>query len=290
MKTVSNPVSDLAIPPLSRWKPPGIVVIVAGLIAITLLFSAIAAPWLSTHSPTQLDLAHRLEGPSLVHFFGTDELGRDLFSRVLFGARVSLGVSVGVVVTGFLLGISIGSASGLIGGWFDTVLMRLMDTIMAIPPLILAMALAAALGPGLINALIALLIVQIPGYVRLARAQALGLANRPFVESALLSGGSRAHILVNHIIPNAAPPLIVQATLDIGGVMLASAALGFIGLGAQPPIPEWGALIATGQQFAKGHWWYPLFPGFAILFAALAFNILGDELRDRLDPKRGSND
>lgn len=258
----------------------GAALLLAGIVALLAL-----GPFLLTHDPVTMDLAHRLQPPSAQHLMGTDELGRDLFARLVHGGRVSLGLAVAVVALGLSLGSLIGLWAALLGGWVEGVLMRIVDVMLALPPLVLALALAAALGPGLVNAMLALVVVSVPTYVRLARAQGLRLVQLGYLESARLSGASTGYLLRVHLLPNASGPLLVQGTLDVAGVMLAAAALGFIGLGAQPPTPEWGGLIATGQQYAKAAWWYPVVPGAAILLCSLAFNVLGDALRDRLDPK-----
>jgi peptide/nickel transport system permease protein len=257
----------------------------AAVVLLAVLLTVVVGPLLMNRGPTTMDLAHRLQAPSAQHWFGTDELGRDLWSRVVHGGGISLGMALGVVGVGMGLGAGLGLWCGLVGGRVEAVLMRVVDVMLALPPLVLAMALASALGPGLGNAMLALVIVSVPSYVRLARAQALQLRSRAYLEAALLAGASVAYRLRVHVLPNAMGPLIVQGTLDVSGVMLASAALGFIGLGAQPPTPEWGGLIASGQQFIKTAWWYPTLPGLAILLCALSCNVLGDALRDRLDPK-----
>jgi peptide/nickel transport system permease protein len=254
-------------------------------VLLAVLLTLALGPLFISHSPTALDLTHRLRPPSAEHWFGTDELGRDLWARVVHGGRISLGMAFGVVAVGMATGATLGLWCGLVGGWVEAVLMRVVDVMLALPPLVLAMALAAALGPGLINAMLVLVIVSVPTYVRLARAQALQLRSRGYLEAALLAGAGVGYRLREHVLPNATGPLLVQGTLDVSGVMLASAALGFIGLGAQPPTPEWGGLIATGQQFVKTAWWYPTLPGLAILLCALSCNVLGDALRDRLDPR-----
>jgi peptide/nickel transport system permease protein len=242
-------------------------------------------PALINHNPNAMHLTQRLQPPSAAYWFGTDELGRDLLSRVVHGGRISMGIAFAVVALSLTIGSALGLWSGLVGGIADAIIMRSVDVVLAVPSLVLAMALAAALGPGLANAMFALVVVSIPTYVRLARAQALRLRNSAYLEAAWLSGGSVAYRLRHHLVPNARGPLLVQATLDVSAVMLATAALGFIGLGAQPPTPEWGGLIAAGQVFVRTAWWYPLIPGLAILVCALSCNLLGDALRDRLDPK-----
>lgn len=258
---------------------------VAFVLISAVIFAVVFGPLLLSTDPTTMNLSSRFSPPSSAFWLGSDELGRDLLARLLYGGRISLGMSVGVVATGLFIGVTIGLWCGLVQGWWDTVVMRFIDVMLALPPLVLAMALAAALGPGLFNAMLALVIVSIPTYVRFARAQALQLRGQSYLHSARLAGASETYLLRVHVLPNSIGPLIVQGTMDVAGVMLASAALGFIGLGAQPPTPEWGGLISTGQQFVKQAWWYPLMPGLAILFCAICCNILGDSIRDRLDPK-----
>ena len=222
---------------------------------------------------------------SLEHPFGTDEVGRDLFSRVIYGSRASVGIGLAIVAISMTIGTSIGAFSGLAGGRTDTVIMRVMDVLLSFPPLVMAMALAAALGPSLFNAMLAIAVVRIPFYVRLARGQALALRERPYVRAAVTFGARPLGIVRRHILPNALAPIIVQSTLDIGLAILTASALSFIGLGAQQPTAEWGAMVSTGRQFLLDQWWYPTFPGLAILVTASGFNLLGDGLRDLLDPR-----
>jgi peptide/nickel transport system permease protein len=268
-----------------EWRRASGLARAAALTLATVVLVLALGPLLVSHAPTAMDLSNRLQAPSSRHWFGTDELGRDLWSRVVHGGGISLGMSLGVVALGLGLGTLVGLWGGLVGGRIEAVMMRIVDVMLALPPLVLAMALAAARGPGLGNAMLALVVVTVPTYVRLARAQALQLRSRGYLEAAQLAGASLGYRLRVHVLPNAMGPLIVQGTLDVSGVMLASAALGFIGLGAQPPTPEWGSLIASGQHFVKSAWWYPSLPGLAILLCALSCNVLGDALRDRLDPK-----
>lgn len=258
----------------------------AGLVIILLvLFIMGAAPWIAPYNPDKLDLLHRLAPPSFAHFFGTDEVGRDLFSRVIWGARTSVTVGLAIVAISMVFGTVIGAFSGLVGGRLDTMIMRFMDVVLSFPSFVMAMALAAALGPNLINAMLAIAVVRIPFYVRLARGQALSLRSKPYVKAAMSFGAPRVQIMRRHIMPNAMAPIIVQATLDIGLAILTASALSFIGLGAQQPTAEWGAMVATGRDYLLDRWWYPTFPGMAILVTAVGFNLLGDGLRDLFDPK-----
>lgn len=254
-------------------------------IIVLVLFIMVAAPWIAPYNPDRLDLSHRLAAPSLTHFFGTDEVGRDLFSRVIWGARTSVTVGLAIVAISMGFGTVIGAFSGLVGGRTDTLIMRFMDVVLSFPSFVMAMALAAALGPNLINAMLAIAVVRIPFYVRLARGQALSLRTKPYVKAAMSFGAPRLQIMRRHIMPNAMAPIIVQATLDIGLAILTASALSFIGLGAQQPTAEWGAMVATGRDYLLDQWWYPTFPGFAILITAVGFNLLGDGLRDMFDPR-----
>lgn len=256
-------------------------------IVVALLLFALIGPLLTSYAPDAIALPDRLQPPGWQHWMGTDELGRDLFSRIAHGARPSLLAAIIIVAATILLGTLIGGLAGIFGGWVETIVMRIVDVMLAVPPLVLAMALAAALGPSLINALIALLVVRLPFFVRLARGQTIGLMTRGYVEAAALAGAGRLYLLRHHIAPNLAGIMLIQGLSDIAGVILAAAALGFIGLGAQPPSPEWGALVATGRSFALDAWWYGVFPGAALLLAAIGFNLLGDWARDLLDPRTG---
>lgn len=258
-----------------------------GLLLIFLMCAAaLLAPVLTGHDPDVIDLGSRLLPPSAQHFFGTDEVGRDLFSRVLYGGRQSIGVGIFVAFMASIIGSVIGCFSGIIGRTIDTIIMRLMDIVLSVPSLVLTMALAAALGPSLFNAMIAITIVRIPYYVRLARGQTLSIREMAYVRAAQTFGAGKAHIVRWHVFRNALPPVIVQMTLDIGNAILMAAALGFIGLGAQQPTAEWGAMIASGRNFLLDQWWYSTFPGVAILITAIGFNLVGDGVRDMLDPKQ----
>jgi len=259
----------------------------AGLaITLLVLLCMAFAPWLATHDPNALNLAQRLAEPSAAHWFGTDEVGRDLFSRVLYGSQQSVGVGLFVAFASCLIGGLLGCMSGVIGGRFDGLMMRLMDIMLSVPSLVLIMALAAALGPSLFNAMLAITLVRIPFYVRLARGQALSIRQMGYVKAAQTFGAGRWHIVLWHVARNAMPPLLVQLSLDIGSAILMASALGFIGLGAQQPTAEWGAMVATGRNYILDQWWYSTFPGLAILITATGFNLLGDGVRDLLDPRQ----
>jgi len=246
---------------------------------------AVGARWIALQDPLAQDLAHRLAGPSPSHPFGTDSLGRDIFSRVSYGARISVLSGVAVVAAATAFGIAAGTVAGWNGGWWDDVLMRLTDMFLAFPALILAMAISAILRPSLTNALLAIAITSWPAYGRLMRAQVLSLRARDYIEAARAQGATETTIIVRHLVPNAIAPLLVQATLDVGGIILTTAGLSFIGFGAQPPTPEWGVMVSEGRSFLMDQWWVSTFPALAILLLVLGFNLLGDAVRDVLDPR-----
>jgi peptide/nickel transport system permease protein len=296
---MTTPITPLVVAPLAptgSWREKSAYIgyqirrsplTMAGLtITLIVLLCVVFAPWLATHDPNALNLAQRLAEPSAAHWFGTDEVGRDLFSRVLYGSRQSVGVGLFVAFASCLIGGLLGCMSGVIGGRFDSVIMRLMDIMLSVPSLVLIMALAAALGPSLLNAMLAITLVRIPFYVRLARGQALSIRQMGYVKAAQTFGAGRWHIVLWHVARNAMPPLLVQLSLDIGSAILMASALGFIGLGAQPPTAEWGAMVATGRNYILDQWWYSTFPGLAILITATGFNLLGDGVRDLLDPRQ----
>ena len=248
---------------------------------------AVFAPLLAPYDPLAQALGARLEPPSAAHWLGTDQLGRDIASRLIHGARISLVIGVVVVASAGLFGTFIGLVAGYAAGLLDEALMRLTEVFLAFPPLILAMAIAGALGPSLTNAIIAIAAVTWAVYARLARGQILSLRHREFVEAARAIGASRGRILALHLLPNAIAPLVVQASFDMGSAIVSAAGLSFIGFGAQPPTPEWGVMISEGRNFISTQSWLSLFPGLAILLAVGAFNLLGDGLRDLLDPRLG---
>jgi peptide/nickel transport system permease protein len=259
---------------------------IAGLCIIAaLLLVAAFAPLIATHDPIAQVLDNRLQAPSLAHFFGTDALGRDIFSRIIYGARVTLVIVLLVVATVGPLGLVIGASAGYLGGWVDTLLMRVTDVFLAFPRLVLALAFVAALGPGLENAVLAIAFTAWPPYARVARAETLIVRNADYIAAVRLQGASQARIVLRHIIPLCLPSLIVRTTLDMAGIILIAAGLGFLGLGAQPPTPEWGAMISVGREQIFDQWWVATFPGLAICIVALGFNLFGDALRDVLDSK-----
>jgi len=255
-------------------------------IVVALLLIAAAAPLLAHASPEAQDLSLRLRPPGAIHWFGTDELGRDIYSRVLYGARITLGIVTLVVLIVAPLGLFIGCVAGYRGGVVDAVLMRITDVFLAFPRLILALAFVAALGPGIENAVIAISLTAWPPYARIARAETLILRDSDFISAARLLGASWPRIVFLHVIPLCLSSVIVRVTLDMAGIILTAAGLGFLGLGAQPPSPEWGAMISTGRKYILDQWWVAAFPGLAICLVSLGFNLLGDGLRDVLDPKQ----
>ena len=261
---------------------------VAGLlIVLALVLAAAFAPLLAPYSPTAQALGARLAPPSSEHWFGTDELGRDILSRVLYGARITLYIIALVAVIVVPIGLAVGTAAGYFGGVVDKVLMRITDIFMAFPRLILALAFVAVLGPSIENAVIAITITSWPPYARIARAETLTVRHSEFVMAVRLQGASSLRILYGHIMPLCVSSVIVRLTLDMAGVILIAAGLGFLGLGAQPPAPEWGLMISQGRQYLLDQWWVPTIPGAAIFLVSLGFNLLGDGLRDVLDPKHG---
>lgn len=256
-------------------------------LSIILLFILLAlfAPWLATHNPAAQDLASRLARPSAAHWLGTDELGRDIYSRLLYGGRVTLGMVISVVVLVAPIGLAIGCIAGYFGGVVDTALMRLTDIFLAFPRLVLALAFVAALKPGIESAVLAIALTAWPPYARLARAETLTVRGADFIAAYRLTGASSWRIIMRHIAPLCMPSLIVRVTLDMSSIIITAASLGFLGMGAQPPSPEWGAMIATAKRFIFEQWWVATIPGVAIFLVSLAFNFLGDALRDVLDPK-----
>ncbi|MFH5776288.1 nickel transporter permease [Paracoccus sp. NGMCC 1.201697] len=255
------------------------------LVVVLLVLAALLAPWVATHDPLAQDFALALQPPSGEHWFGTDELGRDVFSRLVYGARTTLYITILVTVIVGPIGFVIGAAAGYLGGWVDTVLMRVTDIFLAFPSLVLALAFSAALGAGIENAVIAIALTIWPPVARLVRAETLTFRKADFVVAAELQGASTQRILFRYIVPLCAPSVIIRLTLNMASIILTAAGLGFLGLGAQPPLPEWGAMAAQGRQYLLDAWWLTAVPGLAILVVSLAFNLLGDGLRDILDPK-----
>jgi peptide/nickel transport system permease protein len=279
LKTVDSPIRrslrSLRRNPMAML---GLVIIVFWAVA------AIIAPFTPMRDPLSQTINDRLQSPSAQYWFGTDELGRDVFSRVIYGARISLPIGFVVILFAVMMGVLVGASAGYIGGTYDLLIMRLADITLAFPSIVLALAIAAVLGPSITNALIAMVLVWWPEYARLMRSQVLSVKNNEYVTAAVALGASRGRILMTHILPNTFAPVLVKASLDAGSAILNIAALSFIGLGAVPPTPEWGAMISTGRyQFYS--WWLTTFPGLAILMVVLGYNFLGEGVRDSFDPR-----
>ncbi|WP_299843853.1 ABC transporter permease [uncultured Jannaschia sp.] len=258
-------------------------------LVLLFLFLAAAGPSLAPYPEDArgaVDFGAKLLPPSWDHWFGTDQVGADIFSRVLFGTRTTL--QIGLTITGIaiLIGVPLGLIAGMVGGWIAETIMRITDIFLSIPGLILAIAIVGALGPGILNAMIALSLVWWPGYVRLVQAKTLSLRNETYVDAARALGAGPFRVLFIHVMPNCLSPIIVKASMDMGMAILGAASLGFLGLGAQPPYPEWGAMIATGRAYLPDWWWASFFPGLAIYLTVLGFNLMGDGLRDVLDPRQ----
>ncbi|MBL4767375.1 MAG: ABC transporter permease, partial [Rhodobacteraceae bacterium] len=258
-------------------------------ILLLLIFIATFAPWLAPHDPLAQDLAARLQPPlSEGYFLGSDSLGRDILSRLIYGSRITLYIVAMVTLLAPVVGLLVGTIAGYVGGWTDTVLMRLTDIFLAFPRLVLALAFVAALGAGIENAVLAISLTAWPPYARMSRAETLTIRHSDYIHAIRLQGAGAMRIITKHIWPLCISSLVVRVTLDMAGIILAAAGLGFLGLGAQPPSPEWGAMISEGRKFILDHWWVATMPGLAIFTVSLAFNLLGDGLRDVLDPKDGS--
>ena len=256
-------------------------------IVLALILVAVFAPLIAPYNPNAQILADRLQFFSGQHPFGTDDLGRDILSRIIYGSRLTLYIVILVAVIAAPIGLLVGTSAGYFGGWLDVVLMRVTDIFLAFPKLVLALALVAALGPGIENAIIAIAITSWPPYARIARAETLTIRNSDFIAAVRLQGAGRLRIIWSHIMPLCTSSLIVRVTLDMAGIILIAAGLGFLGLGAQPPLPEWGAMISAGRRVLLDQWWVATVPGIAIFVVSLGFNLLGDGLRDVLDPKSG---
>ena len=265
-----------------RHNPPAAV----GLILVLFyVFIAAAGPNIAPHAYDEFAVGPVLDSPSLDHPFGTDEFGRDVFSRVLYGGRISLRVGALVVIVAGSIGVTVGLISGFYGGWIDEVAMRVTDIFLAFPDLVMALVVATALGTGIESAIIGIAIVRWTSYARLMRSSVLAQKGKDYMLAGRALGVHPTRLIWRHILPNSYSPVLVQATLDFGLAILLAAGLSFIGAGAQPPLPEWGALVSGGRQYVQAAWWIPIFPGFAIFGAVLAFNLLGDALRDAMDPR-----
>jgi peptide/nickel transport system permease protein len=254
-------------------------------IVLVLALASLAAPLLTDYDPGRGRLADAREAPSAEHWFGADQVGRDIFARVLYGGRVSLGISVLCVAFSLLIGTSIGTISAYFGGWLDVAVQRVVDMMLAFPGILLALAIATALGRGVIPLVIAVVVSALPGYTRVVRSTVLSIKHEPYVEAARLLGAKDRRIILRHVIPNATTPLIVQSTLQLAGVLLVVASLSFLGLGLPPPTPDWGGMVADGRAYLRSASHMVWFPGFTLALAVLGFNLLGDGLRDALDVK-----
>jgi len=295
-QTLTAPLTEAGTPPgplrefwISFSANRGAVIGMA--VVLTLLLVALFAPWLAPHLPDQTNSAAFLkppswqEGGSLKFVLGTDAIGRDILSRLIHGARLSLSIGLGVVAISVVVGIALGLIAGFARGIVEIAIMRLMDIVLTLPSLLLAIVIVAILGPGLVNAMLAVAVVLLPHYVRLTRASVVAEVSKDYVTAARISGAGTLRLMFSEVLPNCAAPLIVQASLGISTAILDAAALGFLGLGAQPPSPEWGTMLADAREFVLRAWWVVTFPGLMILVAVLAFNLMGDGLRDALDPK-----
>jgi peptide/nickel transport system permease protein len=276
---------------LSRWYAnwlalKGNPLAISGLVIVSVLvLMAVFAPWLTGQSPYSQLLTERLQPPSAQHWFGTDELGRDIYSRIVYGSRITLLVVFLVSAIVLPIGLLVGTIAGYFGGLLDTILMRLTDIFLAFPRLVMALAFAAALGPGIENAVVAISITAWPPYARLARAETMTLRGRDFILAARMQGASAPRILWSHIMPLCLPSVVVRLTLDMAGIILIAAGLGFLGLGAQPPSPEWGLMVSSGRSYLLDQWWVATVPGLAIFIVSFGFNLMGDGLRDVFDPR-----
>lgn len=273
-----------------RWKRfhQNRLSVVGALIIILLVLMAVIGPFLAPFPEDATGAVHiseRLQPPSTTHWMGTDDVGRDILTRLLVGSRVSLGAGILVLIISTAVGFTLGVISGYFGGWLDNLVQRVTEVFLTIPGLILAMAVSAALGPSLINVMWAIALVWWPGYCRLTRGEVLRRKEDQYVESARAVGASSKRIIIRHIMPNIFTPVLVKASMDIGFAVLTLASLGFIGLGAQPPTPDWGKMIADGRRYLPESWWLTVFPGFAIFLTVFGFNLLGDGIRDVFDPR-----
>ncbi|MBU1333388.1 MAG: ABC transporter permease [Alphaproteobacteria bacterium] len=255
-------------------------------VLVLLVLAVVFGPMVSPYGPTRLDVLNKLQGPSFSHWLGTDSLGRDVLTRVLHGGRFTLAIGVGVVGIAFAVGVFFGTLAGFVGGAVDMIIMRFVDAILSFPALVLAIALAAAFGPSLNNAMLAVAITLAPQFARVARSQALSVSVKPYVEAAISLGLPTRRILWRYIFANGLGPLLVQASLSLGSAILQTASLGFLGLGAQPPLAEWGADVSANLQYLRESPWVALSPGMAILLAVLCFNLIGDSLADWFNPRR----
>lgn len=260
--------------------------LVGFVILVMMILLILVGPSITVYAPTKIDILHKLAAPSVSHWLGTDAFGRDVLTRIMYGGRATLAIGVGVVAIAFVVGTFFGMLAGFAGGWTDSIIMRIVDAILSFPALVLAIALSAAFGPSLQNAMLAVAITLAPQFARVARSQSLSISVKPYVEAAISLGLPRRRILFRYIFVNGLGPLLVQSTLALGSAILQTASLGFLGLGAQPPMAEWGADVSANLQFVRGAAWVALAPGMAILLAVLAFNLIGDSLADWFNPRR----
>lgn len=268
-----------------RLKRNPLAVIGLGIVLLLLVLAAFA-PWLAPHDPIVQNLQGRLQPPLTAgHWMGTDDFGRDILSRVIYGARITLFIVALVALTAPIFGLLVGTVAGYFGGWTDEILMRITDIFLAFPKLILALALVAVLGPGMENAVLAIALTSWPPYARVARAETLTVRGSDYIAAVRLQGAGPWRIIWGHVIPMCLPSVIIRVTLDMAGVILTAAGLGFLGLGVQPPLPEWGTMISAGRKYLFEQWWVATMPGLAIFIVSLGFNLLGDGLRDVLDPR-----
>ena len=283
---VRQPPGQVAV--LLRFLRHNPLVVIGAVIFLAWVFISIFAAAIAPYDPLQQNIVDRLQAPSAQHWFGTDQLGRDVYSRVLYGGRLSIPAGILVIVVAGVLGTLLGGLAGFIGGWFDEGTMRLTEIFMAFPTIILAMAIAAALGPSLANAVIAMVVVWWPNYARIVRSLVIGVKSQEYVEAAHALGAPQGRILWRTVLPNCLAPAIVLATIDLGNAILVFAGLSFLGLGPDPTTPEWGRMIADGIQYFD-QWWMATFPGLAIFTVVIAFNFIGDGIRDALDPRLRKN-
>jgi peptide/nickel transport system permease protein len=269
---------------LLRQNP---VTLLSGAGVLLLLVLAVFGPWLTPYDPLKTDAYASLQAPSMAHWFGTDQLGRDILSRVIAATRLDIAISVSAVLMSAVVGVLIGAVAGYTGGWFDRIIGRFTDVLMAFPLFVLAMGLVAALGNSVQNVVLATAIVNVPFYLRLMRAEVKVRRDAGFIEAARISGNGHASLLFRQLIPNCMPPITIQMSLNLGWAILNAAGLSYIGLGVQAPTPEWGIMVADGaSSMMSGEWWVVVYPGLALMFSVFCFNLLGDGLRDMLDPKR----
>jgi peptide/nickel transport system permease protein len=266
------------------WKKNKLAITGTIIIAV-FIFIAIFAPLLTSYSPDIQELSNKLQPPSWEHPFGTDQFGRDILCRILYGSRIAIQIVLIVTLISSFIGVSIGVTAGYFGGIIDEILMRITDMFLAFPRLILAMAFAAMLGPNLTNMIIAISLVSWTTYARISRAEALKVKGQPYIESIKSMGASNFRIMFSHVLPMTISPVLVQLTLRMGTIIITAAGLGFLGLGAQPPSPEWGVMVSDGRSYLIDQWWVSTFPGIAIALVVLGFNLLGDGIRDMLDPR-----